>query len=110
MLSRYALTGAEHDGYSWVREQLEMRHSRLRARAVAYSHCPERRAPSRAIGAGLALAREGPTVQMGGSVALLLGRLFRRPVAEYKALLAAAAGAGLATAFNTPIAVAVSVL
>jgi CIC family chloride channel protein len=63
-----------------------------------------------AIGAGLALGREGPTVQMGGSLALLLGRLLRRTEAECKALLAAGAGAGLATAFNAPIAGAVFVL
>jgi CIC family chloride channel protein len=63
-----------------------------------------------AIGAGLALGREGPTVQMGGSLALLLGRIARRTEAECKALLAAGAGAGLATAFNAPIAGAVFVL
>jgi CIC family chloride channel protein len=63
-----------------------------------------------AIGAGLALGREGPTVQMGGSLALLLGRIARRTEDECKALLAAGAGAGLATAFNAPIAGAVFVL
>lgn len=63
-----------------------------------------------AIGAGLALGREGPTVQMGGSLALLTGRIARRSEDECKALLAAGAGAGLATAFNAPIAGAVFVL
>jgi CIC family chloride channel protein len=63
-----------------------------------------------AIGAGLALGREGPAVQMGGSLALFLGRSARRTEAECKALLAAGAGAGLATAFNAPIAGAVFVL
>jgi len=63
-----------------------------------------------AIGAGLALGREGPTVQMGGSLALLCGRVARCSEGECKALLAAGAGAGLATAFNAPIAGAVFVL
>lgn len=63
-----------------------------------------------AMGAGLALGREGPTVQMGASLALLLGRIARRSEDECKALLAAGAGAGLATAFNAPIAGAVFVL
>jgi CIC family chloride channel protein len=63
-----------------------------------------------AIGAGLALGREGPTVQMGGSLALLFGRLARCSENDCKALLAAGAGAGLATAFNAPIAGAVFVL
>jgi CIC family chloride channel protein len=63
-----------------------------------------------AIGSGLALGREGPTVQMGGSLALLFGRLTRCPEEECRALLAAGAGAGLATAFNAPVAGAVFVL
>jgi chloride channel protein, CIC family len=63
-----------------------------------------------AIGAGLALGREGPTVQMGASLSLLLGRMSHRSEEECKALLAAGAGAGLATAFNAPIAGAIFVL
>jgi CIC family chloride channel protein len=63
-----------------------------------------------AIGAGLALGREGPTVQMGASVSHLVGRIFRRNDADARILLAAGAGAGLATAFNAPIAGSVFVL
>jgi len=63
-----------------------------------------------AIGSGLALGREGPSVQMGASTAHLLGKLFRRNEDECKTLLAAGAGAGLATAFNAPIGGAVFVL
>jgi CIC family chloride channel protein len=63
-----------------------------------------------AMGAGLALGREGPSVQMGASLAQLLGKVAHRNEDECKALLAAGAGAGLATAFNAPIAGAVFVL
>jgi CIC family chloride channel protein len=63
-----------------------------------------------AIGSGLALGREGPSVQMGASLANLLGEAFRRNANDCKALLAAGAGAGLATAFNAPIGGAVFVL
>jgi CIC family chloride channel protein len=63
-----------------------------------------------AIGSGLALGREGPSVQMGASIAHLLGQLFRRNLPDCLVLLAAGAGAGLATAFNAPIAGAVFVL
>ena len=63
-----------------------------------------------AIGSGLALGREGPSVQMGASIGHALARLCRRPEAEQRALLAACAGAGLATAFNAPFAGAVFVL
>jgi chloride channel protein, CIC family len=63
-----------------------------------------------AIGTGLALGREGPSVQMGASLAHLLGVVFRRDWPDSRVLLAAGAGAGLATAFNAPIAGAVFVL
>jgi CIC family chloride channel protein len=63
-----------------------------------------------AIGSGLALGREGPSVQMGASLANLLAKLFGCNEEDCKAFLAAGAGAGLATAFNAPIAGAVFVL
>ncbi|QGM99242.1 H(+)/Cl(-) exchange transporter ClcA [Methylocystis parvus] len=63
-----------------------------------------------AIGAGLALGREGPSVQMGAVIGHLTGAAFQRNGADCRALLAAGAGAGLATAFNAPMAGAVFVL
>lgn len=57
-----------------------------------------------AIGAGLALGREGPSVQMGATLAHQIGRLFRRDWRDAEALLASGAGAGLAAAFNAPLA------
>jgi chloride channel protein, CIC family len=63
-----------------------------------------------AIGCGLALGREGPTVQMGACTAHAIGTLFRRNADDCQVLLAAGAGAGLAAAFNAPIAGAVFVL
>src|ERR1700730_15410877 len=63
-----------------------------------------------AIGFGLALGREGPSVQMGANVASLIGKICRCSWPDCRVLLAAGAGAGLATAFNSPIAGAVFVL
>ena len=63
-----------------------------------------------AIGGGLALGREGPMVQMGASLTALIGRSLRLPPRDARALLAAGAGAGLATAFNAPLAGAAFVL
>jgi CIC family chloride channel protein len=56
-----------------------------------------------AIGSGQALGREGPSVQMGATICHLIGKVFRRSPADCLVLLAAGAGAGLATAFNAPI-------
>lgn len=63
-----------------------------------------------AIGSGFALGREGPSVQMGASVANGVSRLFRRSWEDRRALIAAGAGAGLSTAFNAPGAGAIFVL
>jgi CIC family chloride channel protein len=63
-----------------------------------------------AIGSGLALGREGPTVQMGSAAAEWIGRLFRMSAPEARVLAAAGAGAGLATAFGAPLGGAVFVL
>lgn len=63
-----------------------------------------------AIGGGLALGREGPSVQMGAGIGMLGGKIFNLPEEDCIALLAACGGAGIAAAFNAPIAGAIFVL
>ncbi|WP_058234919.1 ClC family H(+)/Cl(-) exchange transporter [Devriesea agamarum] len=63
-----------------------------------------------AIGAGLPLGREGPLVQMGAGVSHLVTTLIRRSAIDSRILMAAAAGAGLAAAFNAPLAGGIFVL
>ncbi len=62
-----------------------------------------------AIGAGLALGREGPTVQMGSAIGTAVARRLLHDPAEENLMEAAGAGAGLAVAFNAPIGGAVFV-
>ena len=64
------------------------------------------------IGGGLALGREGPTIQMGGATGLMVSSWFkvRGGEGERKALISAGAGAGLAAAFNAPLAGVIFVL
>ena len=57
-----------------------------------------------ALGSGLALGREGPTVQVGAALAAQLSRWFPTSPDHRRQLIAAGAGAGLAAAFNAPIA------
>ncbi len=57
-----------------------------------------------AIGAGLSLGREGPTVQMGAAVGKAIGEWMHLPRRSRGQLIAAGAGAGLAAAFNAPLA------
>jgi CIC family chloride channel protein len=63
-----------------------------------------------ALGAGLALGREGPSVQMGATISHVLGKVFKLGTEDCLLLLASGAGAGLSVAFNAPIAGAVFVL
>jgi CIC family chloride channel protein len=63
-----------------------------------------------AIGSGLVLGREGPSVQMGADIGTFVGKLCRLSEADCMALLASCGGAGIATAFNAPIAGSVFVL
>ena len=63
-----------------------------------------------AIGAGLMLGREGPSVQIGASLAQFVSQCFNRKWQDFRVLFAAGAGAGLATAFDAPIAGAIFVL
>lgn len=56
-----------------------------------------------AIGSGLALGREGPTVQMGGAVGDAISRWLKVSERERLTLISAGAGAGLAAAFNAPL-------
>jgi CIC family chloride channel protein len=56
------------------------------------------------IGSGLAMGREGPTVQMGGTIGRIFSDILGRFLAEPWTLMAAGAGAGLAVAFNAPLA------
>lgn len=62
------------------------------------------------IGSGLALGREGPTVQMGGTIGRLVSDALKRYLPEPWTLIAAGAGAGLAVAFNAPLAAVVFVV
>lgn len=56
------------------------------------------------IGSGMSLGREGPTVQVGAAIAAQLSRWVPTSPNYRRQLIAAGAGAGLAAAFNAPIA------
>jgi len=56
------------------------------------------------IAAGLSLGREGPSIQLGAAVGQGVSRIFRRLKIEEKYLITSGASAGLAAAFNAPLA------
>ncbi len=57
-----------------------------------------------ALGSGLFMGREGPTVQVGAAIAAQLSRWIPTTNEHRRYLIAAGAGAGLAAAFSAPIA------
>jgi H+/Cl- antiporter ClcA len=57
-----------------------------------------------AIGAGLSLGREGPSIQLGAVTGEGICKLLKRPKIELKYLLTGGASAGLAAAFSAPLA------
>lgn len=56
------------------------------------------------LGSGMVLGREGPTIHMGGAIAEALSDGGARSEADTKGLIGAGAAAGLAAAFNAPLA------
>jgi len=59
---------------------------------------------STSLASGIALGREGPSVQIGAGIASVLGRRFGLSKEGVKALVPVGCSAALAAAFNTPIA------
>lgn len=57
-----------------------------------------------AAASGMALGREGPSIQIAGAASELAGQALRLNEQDRRTLIAAGAGGGLAAAFNTPLA------
>jgi chloride channel protein, CIC family len=56
-----------------------------------------------AIGTGASVGREGPIIQIGAALGSTLGQIITMPPGQRIILVAAGAGAGIASTFNTPI-------
>ncbi len=56
-----------------------------------------------AIGSGFPLGPEGPSVQMGGSVAWQMAKWLKTPTAFRRVIVAAGGGAGIAAVFSAPL-------
>ena len=63
-----------------------------------------------AIGGGLALGREGPSIQLGAMVGKGFARWRKRLLTEERLLITCGAGAGLSAAFGAPLAGAIFAL
>jgi CIC family chloride channel protein len=91
---------ARGSGIPQVKAAFFLEHGRIPARVIPAKML----LPALNIGTGASLGREGPTVQICAAIASQLGRLFRLSRQGVRSLVPVGAAAGLAAAFNTPIA------
>jgi len=98
LLFRY-FPNARGSGIPQTKIALFLRDGFISFRTVAgkFSLC------SVSLASGIALGREGPSVQVGAGLASVLGRKMGLSSASVKALVPAGASAALAAAFNTPL-------
>jgi CIC family chloride channel protein len=91
---------ARGSGVPQTKTALYARHSRIPFRTVLGKFF----FTSATLASGIPLGREGPSVQVGAGIASKLGRLFGLGPEKVKALLPVGAAAGIAAAFNRPLA------
>lgn len=100
LLLTYVVPGARGSGIPNVKVAYAIKGGRLPFREVIGKYV----IGILQIGSGAALGREGPTVHICAGLASVLGRTFALSQKNLKRLLPVGAAAGIAAAFNAPIA------
>jgi CIC family chloride channel protein len=91
---------AKGHGVPEVMQAILMKHGKIRPRVAAVKAL----ASAITIGTGGSVGREGPIIQIGSSIGSTVGQFFKVPQKKLKTLVACGAAAGIAAAFNAPIA------
>jgi H+/Cl- antiporter ClcA len=106
LLTRTVFPGAQGSGIPQVMAALHMSDSRQIARLLsARVALGKVLLTLLGLASGASVGREGPTVQVGASIMQALGRALHLPRAEtQRGLVLAGGAAGVAAAFNTPLA------
>jgi len=105
-LTRHVFPGAQGSGIPQVIASLDMRDP-AKVRAVLSLRVAFGKIVLTLLGlaSGASIGREGPTVQVSASIMQALGQALALPrAAEQRALVLAGGAAGIAAAFNTPLA------
>jgi CIC family chloride channel protein len=100
VLLQYVAPNARGSGIPQVKYVYAVKSGRLRLRDAVSKFV----VASVQLGTGSALGREGPTVQICSSIASSLGRIFAISPGSLRRLIPVGAAAGIAAAFNAPIA------
>jgi H+/Cl- antiporter ClcA len=106
LLTRYVFPGAQGSGIPQTIAALHMHDQTMIDRVLSLRIAAGKVALTLlGLASGASIGREGPTVQVGASIMHALGKLLRLPRLELRrALVLAGAAAGIAAAFNTPLA------
>jgi H+/Cl- antiporter ClcA len=106
LLTRYVFPGAQGSGIPQTIAALHMHDEAMVDRALSLRIAAGKVALTLlGLASGASIGREGPTVQVGASIMHALGKLLRLPRLELRrALVLAGGAAGIAAAFNTPLA------
>lgn len=91
---------AKGHGVPEVMQAILLKGGKIRPRVAAVKAL----ASAITIGTGGSVGREGPIIQIGSSIGSTVGQLFKVPQKKLKTLVACGAAAGIAAAFNAPIA------
>ena len=106
LLTRYVFPGAQGSGIPQVIAGLHMTDREAIARVLSLRVALGKVGLTLlGLGCGASIGREGPTVQVGAAIMHAFGRLLRLPRLDLeRALVLAGGAAGVAAAFNTPLA------
>ncbi len=100
-LIAYFFVGVErHHGVAGIMEAVALAGSRLRYRRLPAKAV----AAALSIGSGASVGPEDPSVQIGANIGSMVGQRLRLSDERMRALVAGGAAAGVAAAFNAPIA------
>jgi chloride channel protein, CIC family len=86
-------------GFPSFLEQVNLGNARVKRRWIIVKSL----GAALSLGSGASVGREGPIAQIGGAVGSMVAQLRRLSPERMKVLVAAGAGAGIATTFNAPI-------
>jgi CIC family chloride channel protein len=91
---------AKGHGVPEVMESIMLRGGAIRPRVVVVKAL----ASAISIGSGGSVGREGPIVQIGSALGSTIGQVLRLSASQMRTLVGCGAAAGIAAAFNAPIA------